>query len=365
MKNKILEVTFGGLGHGGVSSVIFSIVSELKDKYDFGCVVYRTKLERESDFAKIGKLHRLPCYRKNGKKSLFEEMTRPIRFFFGIYNLCKKEKYTVVHAHNEPDEGVVLLAAKFAGVKIRIAHSHNTPSPKKPSLFKRILNSINRSLINRNATHKIGCSKNACESFFKTNTFKVIVNPVDLDKFVFKTKEAKKDDYSFVHIGRYCYQKNQTFLIDVFSIIKKTFIHSSLNLIGFGEDEQLLKDKINTLGLNDCVHLLPGKEIPINEYLANADFMIFPSIYEGFGIVLIEAQASGVFCFCSENIQDEADAGMIKKIDLASGAGCWAECIIQYISQNAGKEYFIGEKLKLYEKTRIISQYELLYEGKQ
>ena len=116
---------------------------------------------------KIGKLHRIPCYRKDGKRSLWENLTRPLRMFFIIYRICKKESYDVIHAHNMPDEGVCLFAARIAGVKHRIAHSHNTNTPGKKKAFRTMVEKINRWFVTHNATVQVGCSKQAGKDFFE------------------------------------------------------------------------------------------------------------------------------------------------------------------------------------------------------
>ena len=120
MKTRVLHVSYGGLNHGGVCAVIFSIVETLYTRFDFGCVVFRTVGDREKSFEKYGRLHRLSCYRKDGRKSYFEEAVRPFRFFFGIYRICRKYDYQIIHTHNGDDEGICLLAAKAAGYRCEL-----------------------------------------------------------------------------------------------------------------------------------------------------------------------------------------------------------------------------------------------------
>ena len=94
-KNKVLHISFGGLGNGGVTSVIMSIVSKLYQKYDFGCVVFSKKCERESEFLKYGKIHRLKCYCPGNRLlKLFELFLRPFVMTFGVYKICKKAFYS-------------------------------------------------------------------------------------------------------------------------------------------------------------------------------------------------------------------------------------------------------------------------------
>mgnify|MGYP000366456599 FL=1 len=85
-------------------------------------------------------------------------------------------------------------------------------------------------------------------------------------------------------------------------------------LVGFGEDKEKLKNLIHELNLDESVDLIPGDKVDVSEKYDEADYMIFPSIYEGFGIVLLEAQAKRIPCFVSEAIQKEVDAGLLNYI---------------------------------------------------
>lgn len=360
-KKKVLHVPYGGLAYGGVSSVIFSIVECLHKEIDFDCVVFNTVGDTEKKFEQYGNLHRLKCYAKNGKHSFFERLTRDVRLFFGIRKICRAGKYDAIHVHNGDDAGICLLAAKLAGVKVRIAHSHNTPTDKRLPLFKRIKMGINRARVNRYATSKVGCSALACKSYFGTDDFEVIPNATDTSRFDIRERKDT-DGKSFIHVGRYTYQKNQSFAIDVFERILKRMPGATLTLIGFGEDEQMLRDKINDLGLTESITMVPGEGCNVAEYMARADYMIFPSVFEGFGIVLIEAQAMGVYCFASDAVQPEADAGMLKIIPLGIGADAWAEHITSSIAHGTSVDAAVLEQnIKKFRKEEIAKKYERIY----
>lgn len=357
----MLHVSYGGLNHGGVCAVIFSIVETLYTRFDFGCVVFRTVGDREKSFEKYGRLHRLSCYRKDGRKSYFEEAVRPFRFFFGIYRIFRKYDYQIIHTHNGDDEGICLLAAKAAGVQMRIAHSHTTPSPKKLSFPKRIRSDINKLLVARCATHMIGCSEAACTSYYLKPDYQVIYNSVDLSKFSAE-KTGNHNGLRFIHVGRYCYDKNQSFVLKVFSCIHSRIPDSRLSLIGFGDDKRILEDEIADLELEDSVKMLPGDKVSIPDSFSAADYMIFPSLSEGFGIVLLEAQASGCFCFASDAVQDAADVGLMMKISLDRDEYYWADTIIQKIHENKPIDSSsLYMKLLPYAKESIANQYDALY----
>ena len=354
---KVLHVSYGGLGFGGVSSVIFSIVEPLFTKFDFGCVVFQKKCEREGEFEKYGKIHRIKCY--SGK--FFEKIFRNFIMYKGIYKICKENKYDVIHVHNQSDAGIVLKAAAKAGVKNRIVHSHNTTSTKKQSFFKKLMASKNLKLINKYSTAKVGCSKKACDDFFKADDCSVIYNSIDLNKFNLNLR-VPHEGVRFIHVGRFCAQKNQQFLLKVFNEVRKTIKNATLKLIGFGEDEELLKSQIKNLGLEGCVELTTGNNDFVAKSFYQSDYMIFPSKFEGFGIVLLEAQASGCFCFVSNEIQSEADCGLIKKISLSKDEKTWADIIIEQIKSFNVNYSGLNNKLKAYDKGEIAKEYAKLYE---
>lgn len=362
-KIKVLHVPFGGLGYGGVSSVIFSIVENLSNKFLFDSVVFNERCEREQDFLKYGKLHRIKCYPGGNFPNFIELILRPFVLFFSIYSLCKKEKYDVIHCHNETEEGICLLAAKLAKIKIRISHSHNTLSPAKKGLLKKLRNYVSKKLISWNATTRISCSKNAGLRLFDKKDFQVIYNSIDLKKFDYRKREKQtKNTIRFVNVGRYTYQKNQEFVINIYHKINQFIPDSSLILVGFGEDKDKLNKLIKELNMEDKISLIPGKNVDISNIFANSDYMIFPSKFEGFGIVLIEAQAMGCFCFVSDAIQNEADAGLLMKLSLDLEAEQWSEIICDYINNRPLiDESNLINNLNKYSTDVISKQYESIY----
>lgn len=365
MKRKVLHISCGGLGSGGVSSVIFSIVKQLHNRFDFECIVFKKKCNKEDDFLRYGKLHRVEAYSSDGKTHFIELILRPFKLYTNVFRICKKEKYDVVHAHNLFEEGVCLWAAKNAGVPIRIAHSHNTNSTNKKSIIFKIREKINLILINKYATHKIACSNRAGKDYFNNSNYDVIYNSIDLEKYANK-KITDKGHITFIHVGRYTYQKNQEFVIKVFANIKKKKDNSRLMLVGFGEDKEKLKNLIHELNLDESVDLIPGDKVDVSEKYDEADYMIFPSIYEGFGIVLLEAQAKRIPCFVSEAIQKEVDAGLLNYIKLSETPEKWAEKILLYIdSNNEIDDSKIQKNLNRFNSKEICEQYAKIYGGNE
>lgn len=360
-KRKILHISYGGLGSGGVASVIHSISESLKDYFDFHCVVFRKKGSSEEQFAKYGKVHRINCYNQTGLRKLLDIIMRPFIMTICCYKICKEEKIDIIHCHNGYEEAYFLLGAKVAGVKNRIAHSHNTNSPISPSLLKKFSNIFHRFLINKLATVKIGCSQQACDDFFHTTNTYVIYNAIDLNRF--KWQRNPHEGLCFLNVGRYCYQKNQSFVIDVFNEILKENSDAVLKLVGFGEDEKFLRNKVHIMGLEKSVFFVDGRNADIPSVYSEADVMIFPSTFEGFGIVLIEAQATGCYVFASDVVPKATDIGLMTRLSLNKSKNEWAQIICDnMIKVREGKYEYIHDKLSKFDINIVSQQYKKLYD---
>lgn len=363
MKKKVLHVSAGGLNHGGVGTVIFAIVESLHEQFDFSCVVFSRKSAPEQKFEKYGKLYRINCYPRKGKRNYMELITRPFKLYFGIRKICRSEQFDVIHCHNQRDEWICLLAAKHEHVPIRIAHSHNPNSSRKVSAIEKVYKNISPIMLNRVANVKVGCSKVACEQFYNSEQFTVVPNSIDLSGFSIE-KRVMHSGVNFVHVGRFTYQKNQEFVIETFSEICKQLSDAHLFLVGYGEKDETerLRKLIAELGISDHVEMVPGDKVNIVDYYAKSDYMIFPSRYEGFGIVLIEAQAMGVYCYGSENIQPEADVGMLSYMRLSDGPQKWANKIVADV-KNGEKGVYNQAKLMQYSNAAISDRYAEIYNG--
>ena len=292
MKKKVLQVGYRSLANGGIQAVIMGIVRNLHNDIDFDVLLFSNKQGHYDDeFLKYGKIFRIPCDSKGNRLyNRIENITRPFRSFFGTYKILKNGNYSAVHCHNGIESGITLLAARIAGIPIRITHSHNTASPKKARILSKIYKGLVKTLIKRNSTVRIGCSNAANEYLYgeKDNESIVINNAIDIKKFNPSNYSNVIKDQSkiiFTHVGRYNYQKNQLFLIDVFNEIHKIFPDSRLNLIGFGEDEEIILKKIINLELTNSIKMLPhNSDLP--EILNRTDYFLFPSNFEGLGISL-------------------------------------------------------------------------------
>nr|WP_285228712.1 glycosyltransferase [Planococcus sp. ISL-110] len=365
-----MQVSCGGLGRGGVQNVIMGICRNIDD-IQFDILLF-TDEERyyDQEFLELGgKIFRVPNY--NGKSILRKRADYYIRFsriFLNVYRILKKNgPYLAIHCHNSFESGICNLAAKLAGVKVRISHSHTAESATKFNVLRRFYDKILSELLNKYSNVKIGCSAEANNYLFeKQENSYVINNAIDLEQFnPLKFSEIKKNEIQFIHIGQYSSNKNQTFLIDIFDNMQKKISNVKLVLIGFGSEKEFLRSKIKSLNLETKVEMRnPSSDIP--KSLFESDFFIFPSFKEGLGIVLLEAQAMGLKCFVSSTIPKEANLGLCTYIDLNLGAEEWASHILNHIAKrDFNKKILEPESLMAYDIKNICTKYVEIYTRKE
>lgn len=255
--------------------------------------------------------------------------------YFKWMNAFFKEhpEYKIVHSHIDAMSYFPLRAAKKAGIPIRIAHSHSSKLDKD---LKLPIKFMALKLIPTVATYNCACGELAGKFMFGNNSYQIIHNAIDLDKFSFKSQirmrkreEMKLSDKVVIgHVGRYCYIKNQRFLLDVFLKIKEKQKNAYLLLIGNGEDEAKIRRRIKDLHLEDSVSLLIDRA-DVNELYQVMDIFVMPSLFEGVPVVGVEAQANGLPCFFSDKISKEIIlTNNVKMLSLRSTVDDWAKGIL-------------------------------------
>lgn len=365
VKRRILLVSNDGFENGGIQAVIMSIVRNLYTEYEFHCVVFSDGDQYYSnEFRRYGKIHHFKSYKgKNIVGTLFEDIINYKKYYKQLERLISQEgPFDVIHCHNYFMAAPFLKAAKNCGIQTRISHSHNVAPPyRRKNLVHNLVEVRLKVILHKYATDRVACSRAAGEYLFGRDAVRVINNAIDLDKFDPSKYNISGVQYtSFIHVGRYSFQKNQLFLLDVFKEYLKLDNTAKLTLIGFGTLENQVLKKVEDCGLSEYVTFLPP-DSNIPEAYAKANAMIFPSTYEGLGISLIEAQAMGVRCYVSENIQPEANLGLCKQLNLSWGAKEWANFIYNDIKENGIEKRYVD--LSSYDIKIIASEYSLLYSG--
>jgi glycosyltransferase involved in cell wall biosynthesis len=280
--------------------------------------------------------------------------------------LHSNQEYKIVHVHTYSIGYFCLKTAKKCGIPIRIAHSHSNAMTKDNKKYIKI---FLQKLYTIYATDLLACSVEAGEYLFKNKYFKVFTNAIDSNKFSSNIElrdEFKKEfnlNNSFVvgHVGRFRPEKNHYFLIDVFYEIKKKKSNAVLILVGTGDLESKIHEKVESLGLSDSVKFL-GNRTDMHKIYQMMDVCVFPSIYEGLGIVAIEAQAAGIPIVCSDRLPNESNISplFIKK-SLDDTPEDWAKICIKAsenkLSHTDTKQYVINSGFDLDSTVKYIQNY--------
>ena len=280
----------------------------------------------------------------------------------------RENRVDVVHSHIWDLSGIFLYYAKKANVPVRVAHSHTTLKAKhrynilKEFLRDKILWHILRYMIYVNANGYAACSEDAARWLFldpiiQKKKYRVIANGIDLD--VFCPAEDRMDGMTRVlFAGRLAYAKNPLFALDVFDAYHKINEHSHLTMIGSGDLLPDVQNKIDQLQLHDCITLVPQSNEMARHY-READVFLFPSHYEGLGIVLIEAQACGTKCLASDQVPFVTQCGLVQYLPLDLECTRWAETLDKIVQDQ--QMILDRSKLEAYSVQNTVKQLDDLY----
>ncbi len=362
---KIMLVLYEGLGNGGGQAVVMNIVRNLHQEYTFDILLFTDeKRYHEDEFESYGgKIFRIP-YSKGKIRKRLERYINDIKTYRILSKILKENgEYMAIHCHNEIKSAVCLMAAKHRHVPIRVAHTHVIQ--QGGHIVWNLYSKLCYMLIDKYATHKIACSEKTKENFKCNRGMMVINNPYDSKRFVFDEKfHLAGEEPVLTQIGYYSENKNQLFSLEVIAQLKKTYPGAKLNFIGFDSGNMLLKlkERVCELGLEDNVYFHPH-DADSPEILKNSNYFLFPSMHEGFGMVLIEAQSVGVKCFAADTVPRETNCGGVIYLPLSLGAKVWADKITEDFKETKGihKQY----NCSLFSAENVVDTYRNIYEGKE
>jgi len=322
------------MNRAGLETVLMNYYRHIdREKLQFDFLTHRSeKWDYDDEILSLGgRIYHVPPIRLTG----FLKYRKALRKFFEEH-----PEYTVIHSHIDALSTFPLLAAKKAGVPVRIAHSHTASFDKDAKLPLRYLS---KWFLPRAATHFRACSKSAGLFMFgrkacSSSRFAVMRNAIETERFAFSIKNriavrkelGIEDNFVVGHIGRFSPTKNHGFLTAIFEELLKKDNNAKLMLVGEYEGDERKMQMSAQPGLADSVILL-GSRTDIPELLHAMDAFVLPSLYEGLPLVLVEAQAAGLVCFASAGaVPEEANvAGLVKYISLNESPAVWAEAILE------------------------------------
>lgn len=270
--------------------------------------------------------------------------SNPIRHYWQwirlLHHIAKNYKAIVLNS-NSITYVFPIFIARFFGIPMRVMHSHNSGFEQKIGLAKRLIIAMNRILLKWGATDYFACSKLAGEWMFgKDSHFTVIPNAIDCAKYRFNENVRNQvrqslgieDQFVIGHVGRFTYQKNHSFLLDIFHEIHKQNSHSVLLLVGDAVEDmsfyRAAKEKVKQYHLEDCVQFL-GMRNDVPQLMQAMDCFVLPSKFEGLPVVGIEAQAAGLPCFFADTITREVGiTELVYFFSIQNNEKQWAEIIV-------------------------------------
>ena len=261
------------------------------------------------------------------------------KFLRSMRKLLKSHRYDVVHAHNMFNCGLTMLAAKLAGVPIRVTHSHSALN-NGGGMVKKVYEAVMRTLILTGSTDLVGCGVKAGQRLFGEKVFEkrgqLILNGIDVAAFAYDEEKRTAiraqleagDRFIIGHSGHLAAVKNQSFLLDLMPLVLEKKPDAMLLMLGEGGDRSMLEQKIRDMGLRDHV-IMTGNVSNVADYLSAMDVFVFPSLFEGLPLSILEVQANGLPCVISDGVPDDVFlTDLIRPLSLKQDKQVWLEAIL-------------------------------------
>ena len=340
------------LDTGGAETFMMKIFRALPDMYKLDFIVSADRGYYEKEVLKLGgKIFRVPLRTKH-----------PVKTFFDIKRIVRDNKYDVVlKLCDTPIAIYDVIAAKIGGAKKICVRSCNAAAniSKKSEVICRII----RPLFNYLTNVKLAPSKMAADYTFGSNAkVNILHNAIDLQHYKFSAEarnrirlEFEIDDDCMVlgHVGRFSYQKNHQFLINIFEEFVKMYDNCKLILVGDGELKEQIYEKVKNSDF--CAKVIfAGIRDDISDLLSAMDIFLLPSYYEGLPNTIIEAQATGLPCLIADTITHEVNiTGIVEYMPLNNPRDWAQRCIqktcyerTQYIEDIINSGYEISHSVK-------------------
>lgn len=307
---RVLQV-FTILNRGGAETMIMNYYRHIdRTKVQFDFLVHREEPGAYEEEIKAlgGRIYRLPpLYPRH-----FKKYKKEVQAFFKQH-----KEYKIIHGHISELGYFLYKEASRQQVPVIICHAHNSSmilDIKAP--IRWYWKHVCRSVI----TDRFTCSPEAARWMFGNKTKQCIIqmnNAVDTDEFRFNYKKSDnikkvlrvEDKIVLGHVGRFNEQKNHKFLIEFFGELNRQNNKTVLLLVGTGDLEDRIREQVKQLGIEKNVIFL-GSRSDVSELLQAFDVFVFPSLFEGLPVTLIEAQAAGLPCLISDKISRNVDMGM-------------------------------------------------------
>jgi len=278
--------------------------------------------------------------------------------YYNVINYCRAinhffkthPPYEVVHSHSVTTGLFVLYYAKKQGIKKRVLHARSTRFDE--NWGRRIISKLMNYFALQYATDYFACSRQAGEfAFGKKKNFVVINNGIELNKFCFDKKIRNtireglglKDDFLVGSVCRFTTPKNLPFMIHIIMELIKIEPTTKLLLVGDGPLRNYVLNRFAEVNRLDKL-VLVGEKDNVWDYYFAMDVFLSPSLWEGFGTTVIEAQAAGLPCVVSNQFPPSAKISESTfRLSLSEPVNIWVEKIV--MMKNKREDQTIIEKV--------------------
>ena len=340
----LVVITTAFVPYGGLTSVMMNYYRYICDE---NCTVDFASTNMVVDKALLIELEK----RNSKYYGLGDRKKKLFLYIKNLDSILNNNHYDIIHVNsNSATAAIELAVAKKNGVNRRIVHNHNSICNHK------IIHMLLKPYFKRLFTDAIACSNKAGDWIFGPENFSILNNSIDTNRYKFlestrieirKKYDIANDIHLIGHVGKFTTPKNHLFLIDVFEEYHKLDKKSKLMLVGDGGE---MRDEVINLvksrGLEKEV-IFAGMQSEVGKYLSAMDIFVFPSLWEGLPLSMIEAQSSGLFCCASNRIDASVVlTDTVKMIDLDEGKKVWALYIKKYVNQNEDRLSLSEENIK-------------------
>ena len=335
--NRILVYGLSQNIRGGIETFLLNMNAFMSSETIFDYVIEGTyTIHQEAIDNKGGK-----CFYISKKKSVLANIV-------GWKRILKNEKsrYQIVYFNLYSLAWIVPIFIALKNGYTVIVHAHNNML-HNCGLIQKFLHRVNRLLQRRLNIFRFANSELSAEFFFGANKAEIIYNAIDINRFIFNESKRnlvrlslgiKNEEHLYGFSGRLVYQKNPLFLIDIFHEISK--IDSKARFIICGDG--LLSDKVKIKSNKNNLNIIfTGNVANLEDYYCAMDYYILPSRFEGLGIVLIEAQCSGLPCVASSRVipQSACATDLLHFLSLSNKAKDWAHYVVNSLHSDCRIKY--------------------------
>lgn len=278
--------------------------------------------------------------------------------YFSLWRELRKRKFDIVHIHGSSSMmAIELFIAKIAGIKFRIAHSHSCQCSNMK--LQNILNPYLKKLY----TVSIACSDVAGDWLFGKDNYTILPNGFDTTRFIFSEQKRNRirkelqleNKLVLGHIGRFNETKNQKYLLEIFKEIAERDKDAWLLLVGTGPDFDMISKLVNNHQFSQRI-ILYGESEDVSALYSSMDIFLFPSLYEGLGLVAVEAQISGLPCIVSDKVPR-----IVKVWDYVSFLPIENESRKYWIEQIVKYKKCLPNRIDVYQRNKnIIQKFDIL-----